>query len=277
MKHPPIERAFLSYQQAEIEYHHYGTGAEILIILHGFSDRAGLFDVLAPALSTRYTVYALSLPYHGRTQWNADIFYPTDIAGIIRAILARTGSHTFTLMGYSMGGKIALNMVPVFAAQLHELILLAPDGIATHTLYDIHALPLWFIRFVKFLMKRPKTFFKVVRTAYAYRLISKFLFDFTINHFSTPEQRNRFFSIAASIHEFEPDLVQIKEQLNTWQTPVLMVLGERDEVILPVSAERFAQGLTAPFQAVFLPKGHLLVDADLCAFFQQRLCQATDH
>lgn len=267
---PVLTKKFFTYKNSKISYHSWGKGKEVLILFHGFGDRAALFDVLETSLGQHYKAFAISFPYHGHTEWKEGFFTKTDIVNFIKIILEKEKASSFSILGYSMGGKITMNMVEVFADQINKVILLAPDGIKTHPLYDIHGLPLWFIRLFKFLLKRPKTFFKLNKVIYKWGFLSKFLYDFTKNHFSTTPQRERFFNVSESIHDFKPDLNKLKMILNQKNIPLEMFLGERDEVILPESGEILKEGLKN-CQVTFLPKGHLLVDEDLNKVFNSRI------
>jgi len=253
---------FLELAKGRLAYEKWGNGPDLLIAIHGFGDSALLFNSLSGHLGKAYTCYALTLPYHGPTQWHSRTFTPGDLHGCIAQVLQLENRQQFTLMGYSMGGKISLKLFPHFAAQIKKLILLAPDGIATHKYYDISRLPKWFVKLFKLLLRWPKLFFRLVKLVHAKGILSKFLFDFTNNHFGTPAQRRRFFSVSESILAFQPQVAAVKEMLNKHDTPVEVYLGIRDEVIPPKVGAVLKEGLD-DCQVYFLDKGHLLVDEDL--------------
>ena len=263
-----MEKGFLPYKNSLIEYRKSTKKDKLLILFHGFGDKAALFEPIFPALEKEFEVWALSFPYHGETQWEEGLFSKDDIESIIRIILKLSGKDKFSLLGYSMGGKVALNMLVRFPYQLVQLFLLAPDGIKTHRLYDIHNLPIVLIWLFKSLMKRPNLFFKIASMAHQSRLLSKFLFDFTKNHFNTEEQRIRFFMVADSIRTFKPDLEKVKSIINSENIKVTLFLGKRDEVILPEVAEVFSEGL-ATCEVIWLNRGHLLIDVDLNNRFEE--------
>jgi len=265
-----IKEGFIPYKNSQIEYREIGKGPKLMIIFHGFSDKAALFDVIMPTLAENYHAWAISLPYHGKTQWNEGKFYKEDLYFLINKIKELSGKERITFMGYSMGGKIVLNMLQHYASSVDKVILLAPDGIKTHKLYDIHALPLIFIEFFKFLMKRPKLFFKTAKYFYKKNILTKFLYDFTKNHFSTPEQRQRFFMVYESLRAFKPDLSLVKKLLNQYAIPIYLFLGERDEVILPEVAKELSHELN-DCEVFWLDKGHLLIDEDLIEPIKQVL------
>ncbi len=88
-------------------YEIHGSGAP-LVLLHGGFGATGMFGELLPALAAHRRVIAVDLQGHGRT---ADIDRPLRIESMaddIAALLAHLGLATASLMGYSLGGAVAL-------------------------------------------------------------------------------------------------------------------------------------------------------------------------
>lgn len=93
-----------------------------LIFLHGFLGCKEDWDEMVPFFSTRFHCIAIDLPGHGATP------YSEDILGILRkAIPAMTGTKP-VLMGYSMGGRIAMQLADLAAALV---VLSAHPGLST--------------------------------------------------------------------------------------------------------------------------------------------------
>lgn len=264
-----VSSNYFHLNQGEIEYITFGTGKELLICIHGFGDRAQLYEVL-PSLGIKYTVYAFSLPFHGDTQWKKKKYSIDDIRNIIDLIREQSGKERFSLMGYSMGGKIVLGNIEHYAHFLDQVYLCASDGIKTHIFFDVSNLPYWFVKTVKILMRAPRIMFKIVDWVYKRGIFTKFLYDFTYNHFKTTKQRRRFFGTSESSRKISPNLEQVQTVLNTFNIPVEMFFGVRDEVIFMSGAKRFAAGIE---QCNFyeLDKGHLLIDEDLNSLLEEKV------
>ncbi len=256
-----MKTQFIRYKNSQIEVLKFGEGEKLLIAFHGFGDKAKLFSPLT-SLSSVYTVCAVSFPYHGATDWKEGLFSKDDILTIIQLILEKEGKEKFSIMGYSMGGKVALSMIPLVYQQLEKVYLLAPDGILTHPLYDVITIPRKVVKLIKLLMRMPPLFFGLVKFAFKLRILSKFLHDFTFNHFSTKAQRHRFFNVYDSLGDFIPNHTEVHSILNRHGIPAEMVYGVRDEVIPVAGGEKFAAKLTQ-VQFHVMDKGHLLIDEDL--------------
>ena len=101
---------------------------EGLVLLHGFSGTSHTWDRVVEQLpAERYRVVALDLPGHGR---RADGPRPITFAGCIADVLDRSPPR-FSLCGYSMGGRIALQVALAAPERVARLVLLSSTaGIA---------------------------------------------------------------------------------------------------------------------------------------------------
>lgn len=97
-----------------------GAG-EALVLLHGFAMHAGLFAPLLPALSRRHRVHAVDIPGHGRTP-PVD---PFDLASLAGAVDAAIDAPTVTVLGWSLGGLVALQWALMHPARVARLVLVA--------------------------------------------------------------------------------------------------------------------------------------------------------
>ncbi len=90
-------------------YEMQGTGAP-LILLHGGLGATGMLGDVVPVLAARRRVVAVDLQAHGRT---ADIDRPLryeHMADDVAALIAHLGLATATVMGYSLGAGVALQL-----------------------------------------------------------------------------------------------------------------------------------------------------------------------
>src|SRR5688572_691438 len=109
----------------------FGTGSEILFAFHGFGEEGRTFLNLQESLGKYFTVYSIDLPFHGGTVVRQGHPGQKEIYEIMHMMIQQTGTENFSLAGYSMGGKICLDLAGRFAPQINRMILLAPDGIRT--------------------------------------------------------------------------------------------------------------------------------------------------
>ena len=99
-----------------------GTGPP-LVMLHGWAMHGGLFASLVPALARRYQVAVVDLPGHG---FSATV-EPYTIDAVVDALAQRFGRETqpLTVLGWSLGGMIAMRWARSHPARVSRLILVS--------------------------------------------------------------------------------------------------------------------------------------------------------
>jgi pimeloyl-ACP methyl ester carboxylesterase len=104
----------------------HGTGRP-LILLHGGLGSGEMFGPVLPALAERHQVIAVDLQGHGRT---ADIDRPIDIrlmAGDIAALIEHLGLDKPDVVGYSLGGGVALHTAAKYPAMVGRLVAISAN------------------------------------------------------------------------------------------------------------------------------------------------------
>lgn len=102
-----IQTGYALVNGLNLYYEIHGAG-QPLVLLHGGAGSTGMFGAIMPLLAQGRQVIAVDLQAHGRT---ADIDRPLDIALMaddIAPLLAHLGIERADIMGYSMGGGVAL-------------------------------------------------------------------------------------------------------------------------------------------------------------------------
>jgi pimeloyl-ACP methyl ester carboxylesterase len=102
-------------------YETHGTGRP-LILLHGGLGSGEMFAPILPALTERRQVILVDLQGHGRT---ADIDRPIDIAlmaGDIAALIDHLGLDRPDVVGYSLGGGVALQTAVRYPEKVGRLV-----------------------------------------------------------------------------------------------------------------------------------------------------------
>jgi pimeloyl-ACP methyl ester carboxylesterase len=113
-------------------YETHGAGRP-LILLHGGLGSGEMFGPVLPALAERHQVIAVDLQGHGRT---ADIDRPIDVrlmADDVAALIDHLGLQKPDLVGYSMGGGVALQTAARYPDKVGRLVVastnIRPDAI----------------------------------------------------------------------------------------------------------------------------------------------------
>ncbi|MGZ4173409.1 MAG: 2-succinyl-6-hydroxy-2,4-cyclohexadiene-1-carboxylate synthase [Solirubrobacteraceae bacterium] len=100
--------------------------APAILLLHGFTNTGASWDAVVTALGERYRALAPDIRGHG----SASERRPVSLSGVLED-LDRLAPPTFTLAGYSMGGRIALHAALAWPQRVERLVLIgASPGIA---------------------------------------------------------------------------------------------------------------------------------------------------
>jgi pimeloyl-ACP methyl ester carboxylesterase len=91
----------------EISYELSGQGAP-LVLIHGFTDNLRMWFDQVPAFAGRFEVLSYDVRGHGETETPAGSFSMDLFVADLRALLAALEIEKACLLGYSMGGRIAL-------------------------------------------------------------------------------------------------------------------------------------------------------------------------
>jgi pimeloyl-ACP methyl ester carboxylesterase len=105
-------------------YEERGSG-DPLVLLHGGIGSGEMFVALVPELEAGRRVITVDLQGHGRT---ADIdrpFSPEDMADDVAALAEHLGLAQIDLMGYSLGGEVALRTAIQHPALVRRLVLVS--------------------------------------------------------------------------------------------------------------------------------------------------------
>ncbi|HSM54849.1 MAG TPA: 2-succinyl-6-hydroxy-2,4-cyclohexadiene-1-carboxylate synthase [Candidatus Sulfomarinibacteraceae bacterium] len=98
-----------------------------LLLLHGFTGSSNNWAGLMDALGSEYTLIALDLPGHGRTMDRDPLpdeaYTMPAVARDIAALLEHLGLASVHLLGYSMGGRLALYLALKHPERWSTLIL----------------------------------------------------------------------------------------------------------------------------------------------------------
>lgn len=258
---------FLSYGQSNIHYLQYGTGQTVIVALHGYGESAESFNFLQPLLSLPYRVIAIDLPFHGATQWKEATFTGKDMIGIIDKILNQTGLNgcNFMLMGYSMGGRVALCITENLPLRVTRLILLAPDGMTVNFWYRLATQTSPGKRLFRFTMNNPKWFFTLLRIADKGNLINKSIFKFVLHYIHDELVRTDLYYRWTCLSNINPDLEKIRALIKEKKLPVQLLYGKHDRMILPEKARHFCRGMDPSCRLHIIDAGHNILQPKFAA------------
>lgn len=108
------------------------SDAPALILLHGFGSSLHTWEAWAQALSADYRVIRFDLPGAGLSPRDPKGNYtPARDTEVLAAVMDALGLGRASLVGNSLGGRIAWGFAARYPERVEKLVLISPDGFAS--------------------------------------------------------------------------------------------------------------------------------------------------
>jgi pimeloyl-ACP methyl ester carboxylesterase len=239
-----------------------------LTIVHGLGGAAVNFTKLGPLLARRHRILIPDLPGHGRSAPFRDVDGLSTYARHVHAVARHARMLPGAVLGYSMGGIVALRLAVEEPDDVLALALVAPAGIVSTT----RRAEIWFAVTAAL---RPAQVMTRFRGTFARRPRLRWLPfglwgaadppalepDAVLGFLEGPSQHTDVQSAARALLHDDP-----RPDLDRVRCPAILVWGARDRLVPLADGFEYARRLRAPIR-VLPASGHLVVgeQAEPCA------------
>lgn len=246
-----------------LAYRSYGRGAVKVLAFHGFGRTGEDFALFGPLVAERCTIHAFDLHFHGGSETPGkrahEPFTPQELAAYFTAFADHLGAEKVTLLGYSLGGRIALSLLTTMPDRVAQVVLVAPDGLMTRPWYRGLAAS----RFGRHLYGRfvedPRRAHAIMNRLHRAGLIRPKLHHFLIGQTDTRPKRQQVHDVWLSYRLIEPELSLVGHCLQERGIPLELFLGRTDSVIPTHLAERLRIQAPQQVRVTVLEGGHVLL------------------
>ena len=111
-------------------------GTPVVMMIHGLTQQAHVFDAVAADLAKDFHVYCLDVRGRGETEWGEpDGYHMLNYVADLEAVRTGLGLERFALVGTSMGGLISMYYAPQHPERVSRVVLndigpeIAPEGL----------------------------------------------------------------------------------------------------------------------------------------------------
>lgn len=235
-----MESHLLPYRSSVIHYLKMGKGDRYLCCFHGYGEDASSFQVLEQVLGNDYTLLCIDFPFHGSTEWReGTLFTDEDLLAILGSILPLDW-QSVSLLGYSMGGRVAMHLLQRIPHQIDRVVLIAPDGLHKNFWYWLATQTRLGNRLFRYTANHPKWFFSIMRWMRNARLLNKSAFKFAHAYLDDAGERESLYLRWTTMRRFIPSAKKITAALRRYPVPVRMLFGSYDRIILASRSKRLA-------------------------------------
>lgn len=254
-----------------LRYLEAGTG-DAVVFLHGWAAFKEIWWGTLRAIAPRYHGYALEWPGHGGSPVIDDVRGLGDLAELAARSCAELGLRRITVVGHSMGGRVAA-----------LLALLRPDLVARLVLVDAALDPAYIARYGRRMLRLREIERSVALSRRLGRGLGRFIRPAAHDHAGgivRPLLRRAYYSGLAdprALHHYVTALYEesLDQRLPDITQPTLVITGERDPLVLPHQAYRAAEAIPNARLAIIPRALHNPMD-DRPALFYRALLEFLD-
>lgn len=252
-----MESKFLHYKEVTLHYLKYGYGSKALICFHGYGQEASVYQPLAEALASKYTLYSFDLFFHGKSNW-IDCETPVlaeYLAQIFEYWIDQERLADINFCGYSLGAKILISLLQKSKIQVNKILLIAPDGIKTNFWYDLATYPYWARRIFKYTVAHPAIFFRIVNVLGKIGALDKGIVKFVKSQMNDKAKREKVYNTWLTYRKLRPELHTLSSKINAEDIQLVLYLGQFDKIITCKRVQPLLNQLNQ-YEFFLLHKGH---------------------
>jgi len=236
----------IAFKTSTIHYSYGGDGKNLLLCFHGYGESEKSFHFLEKYLPPSYFLIAIDMPYHGETVWKEGMnFTMDDLENIILVLQDKHNflGQPFSMLAFSMGGRIALSILQRKQQQVSRLILLAPDGLVINFWYWLSTQTHLGNKLFLATIHKPGWFLKMVKLSNRLGLLNQSIYKFVDHFLHDKKKRKQLYLRWTCFRKIKPDLAKLKESISQYKIPVHLVYGKHDRIIVASRGEKFKTGI----------------------------------
>ncbi|MFT5918403.1 MAG: pimeloyl-ACP methyl ester carboxylesterase [Granulosicoccus sp.] len=239
-----------------------GYAGDTWIVLHGFGQHAVLMLRFMEIVKPNDRVISINLPFHGNTKMIEPNLNVNDLDDLIGRILRNENVERCSLLGYSLGGKVALKLAELSPGKVERMVLIAPDGLKLNRFYLFATRTKLGNFLFRRAMKDPSRLLSICSIAVKLNLMDERILTFYQNQLSKPETREMIYGSWQAFKNINPNLIQIRKNIFRYKIKTELFFGKHDRVIHPRLAKQLS-GVNGKTSTVhFLDRGHDLTSSE---------------
>ncbi len=224
-----------------VEYKDEGFGRTILF-LHGWGSNLSTFDGLTDILKSRYRVVRVDLPGFGKTEASEKDWDLSCYVDFVREFIKKIEIEPETIIGHSLGGRIAVKGVSEGAFNCPKLVLISSAGIEERGIF-LRVVMRGLAKIIKYILYIPPLIFWRKRI------------------------RRKIYKMIGSDYEDAGEMKEIFERIisenlsilaKNIKLPVLLLWGEKDNQTPLNQGEKFSRLIKNSRLEVIENGGHFI-------------------
>lgn len=226
-------------QSVRLSYKEYrptdGKDHPSVLLLHGSPGSKGDFNSLAPQLAKTYRVITLDLPGFGRSSHSVPDYSIRAHARYALDLMNSLGIERAHILGFSMGGGVALNLADIAPDRVASITMLSAIGVQEMELLgDYH----------------------LNHSIHGFQLVGLWMMRELTPHFGWLD--DAMLGVPYARNFYDSDQRPLREILSRIEAPMLIIHGQRD-FLVPVEAAREHARLVPQSELKLYDDDHFMV------------------
>ncbi|MFZ4785319.1 MAG: alpha/beta fold hydrolase [Flavobacteriales bacterium] len=253
-------KAAHSDQLPSLTYKLFGNGDKTILAFHGFGHPKENFDIILPFLTGNERIIAVDLFGHGEAYFPENRLKNNPISkqewwNLIDVILKKENVNRFSLMGYSLGGRMAMVTLEHFHTRVDRILLFSPDGLHKNLSYRLANEIGIGRRLFRWGIRHAQKLHPVITFLHKTGLTPKSRTKFILRQIEDPKKIEMARYVWGSLSLCWPDLQAIFKKLDP-ATPFVVVFGQHDPLIKPSYGRSLHPYMQSHIHQFIIPIGH---------------------
>lgn len=262
----------IKYQNFELEYilirsskdENDDTISTPILAFHGFGREVDDFLIFQKLLRKGQVIFSFHLFQHGSSKFpenriKKDSLQISEFKHLMGFVFKELKIGQFSLLAFSMGGKLALILTELFPQRVLSLMLIAPDGVKVNKFYQFISGNAFGRAIYQFTVRNPKPLHSITNLSLKMGFISNKLHQFVFSHTDTYETRKLVGEVWMIYRLFQADIAKVQNLINQHEIKTVLIYGHYDSVIKVWQGELLDAGLDGKSLHV-LEQGHMLLN-----------------
>lgn len=250
------QTGILKYQNSEINCIKYGIGKKLAVAFHGLGSDATFWSSLADLIDKDYTVIAIDLPGFGKTIWREQFLTKTALVTLVERFKEEFKVEKLTILGYSIGAKLALTMVEQRPEWIDKLLIFAADGLKKNFWYKLATRSAFGKALFERVMNNPELLIRRINSFQKIKIVPKKTGKFVKMILNNEAMIKQVHFVWPNLSQVDPELPKVRWNIKKENIPTDIFLGDQDQLFNIKDAKKFAKGLPMVNLHILENKGH---------------------
>jgi pimeloyl-ACP methyl ester carboxylesterase len=232
----------IEFEHGKLFYNKTGNGGvknKTLLLFHGVGQDHTIFNSLVRHVQDAYSCYTFDLFFHGQSEWKGPDTPLTkqEWKKSLNRFFEQERIDSFDVLGYSIGGRLALATVEAFPEKTDNLYMIAGEGLRKSFWYSWATHPVFGQRLFRRITKNPSLLITILKVAQSIRIIPATTVALAITQLKSSEKRMQVYGAWILLSKLEVNASVLNATAEQYGVTLHFLFGAIDEIMSPSHAK----------------------------------------